>query len=158
MFRFFQQLGAAGLIKGSYIGTDATNAGYINSTSAGINVPEARQNGYAYNTRWQGRLAGSTQRFGGNLGHYIQYFYAPAITTGAANVGAFTMTPADMLRFDTKFDDGLPGTGMINSWKGDGTTTFCTTAAGVAPPGDAGATYNLSDTNQDCGIFWLRVF
>ncbi|MEJ0010944.1 MAG: hypothetical protein WDN72_11060 [Alphaproteobacteria bacterium] len=47
---------------------------------------------------------------------------------------------------------------MIISWKGNGTTSFCASTAGVAPPGDAGATYNLSDTTADCKIYWSRVF
>ncbi|MEJ0010470.1 MAG: type II secretion system protein [Alphaproteobacteria bacterium] len=137
MFRFYQQLGAAGLIKGSYTGTAGTNSGYVNMFSAGANMPEARQSGYGFLLLWSSS-AGSASNFAYSPNHEIVYAYAPAITSGAANYTTYTMTPADMLRLDSKFDDGLPGTGIIVTAKGNGTTYLCTNKAGVAPPGDAG--------------------
>ncbi|MEJ0009746.1 MAG: prepilin-type N-terminal cleavage/methylation domain-containing protein [Alphaproteobacteria bacterium] len=160
--RFYQQLGAAGLIKGSYTGANATLSSYINAFTAGVSLPEARQSGYGYLTTWNNYQAGSTSTFATNYGHYVEYIYAPAITSGSANASVFTQTPADMARFDAKFDDGLPGTGtVVTPNKGDGTTNFCTKAAGIAPPADLSAAnnlYNLSDTNTDCALYWLRVF
>ncbi|MEJ0010985.1 MAG: prepilin-type N-terminal cleavage/methylation domain-containing protein [Alphaproteobacteria bacterium] len=157
VYRFFQQLSAASLIKGRYTGAVGTASSYINVWVAGVDIPEARQNGYGYFTLWSSYSAGSATDFAGNYGQYIIYEYAPAITSGSTNYSARTMTPADMLRLDSKFDDGLPGTGTIISWKGDGTTTFCATAAGVVPPGDAGTTYNLNDKNPDCKLYWVRA-
>ncbi|MEJ0009838.1 MAG: prepilin-type N-terminal cleavage/methylation domain-containing protein [Alphaproteobacteria bacterium] len=158
-YRFFQQLGAAGLIKGSYTGVAGTTSGYVNARVAGVNIPEARQSGYGYLVSWNAYGAGDALNFSFNWGEHVGYYRAPATTSGAAVAGPqWVMTPADMLRFDSKFDDGLPGTGIITGSKGDGATNFCTTAAGIAPPGDAGATYNLNDTNIDCRLNWLRVF
>ncbi len=157
LFRFYQHLAAAGLIKGTYTGVSGTTSGYVNIQVAGVNIPEGRQTGYGLGTMWWG-TTGSASKFAVNSSNTIWYYYAPALTSGASSVLSSVITPADMLRFDSKFDDGLPGTGIILSTKGNGTTNLCTTAAGVAPPGDAGATYNLSDTNQDCALYWVHVF
>ncbi|MEJ0009728.1 MAG: prepilin-type N-terminal cleavage/methylation domain-containing protein [Alphaproteobacteria bacterium] len=40
VFRFYQQLGAAGLIKGNYTGVNGTALGYARSFVAGVNIPK----------------------------------------------------------------------------------------------------------------------
>jgi hypothetical protein len=72
--------------------------------------------------------------------------------------GSWPLTPQEAWNIDTKLDDGIASSGFIISTKGNGTNTNCTTYAGVAPPGDTGANYLLSNTSKDCGIFFVRVF
>ncbi|MEJ0010552.1 MAG: prepilin-type N-terminal cleavage/methylation domain-containing protein [Alphaproteobacteria bacterium] len=156
MFRFYQQLGAAGLIKGNYTGTSGTNSSYTNGDVATVNMPETHRAGTVMFVGYSTGFAGNASLFAYSSGHVMYFIYAPPAT--GATLNSYIFTPSDDSRLDAKFDDGFPGTGLLVSNKGDGTANFCTNKAGTAPPGDAGAIYNLSDGNIDCNMTYLRVF
>jgi len=144
--RFWQQLSNAGLIEGNYCGANATQCGQSTGIAIGVNVPPSKfPNAYWY-AAWIGVSAGSTTGFAGNYGNLMRV------------AGNSNFQPIDAYQFDSKFDDGLPGSGAIISYKGDGISSFCTTAAGVAPPGDVGATYKISNINPDCYFNFVRAF
>lgn len=130
-FRYWQHLSNAGLIQGRYIGTDARNSNPSNSYQiAGLNMPQSK---VASNAYWMSQYSspdpGSTGNFasaGGNNFRIASYY-----------------TPEEAWNIDTKIDDGFPGTGKMRSFKGYLSQPI-TTAAEVAPPADAGATYNFA--------------
>ena len=73
----------------------------------------------------------------------------------AAVSGSYALRPEEAWNIDTKIDDGKAATGLFIPYiKGDGTNTNCTTFAGVAPPGDTGLDYALSNTNKDCSAMF----
>ena len=54
---------------------------------------------------------------------------------------------------DKKIDDGLPGKGKLISLKGS--TEHCTTTPATSPPGDGGATYDVSYSTKECTeLYW----
>ena len=158
-FRFWQHLANAGLIEGNFTGV--AGSGYV----PGSNVPLSKiSNNYfsaAPSPAYTGAgsttyYAGNTIIFAGDYGkNYFGYSSANGTTTTA---GSLALSPADAWNIDTKLDDGVPGTGSLIVFKGDGTNTFCTSAAGVAPPTDAGATYKLTNSNKDCLLYFVRAF
>ncbi|MEJ0011000.1 MAG: prepilin-type N-terminal cleavage/methylation domain-containing protein [Alphaproteobacteria bacterium] len=159
-YRFFQQLGAAGLIKGSYTGTNGTNSGYVNGWVAGVNMPEARQSSYGHIANWFRPQCGKRRLFCGELGPCNSLCKGP---THHQRRGGLDARHPDACRHvplrleirrraaRQRCDHQLGRAPMQR-------TIPCTNKAGVAPPADAGATYNLNDGNQDCEIWWLRVF
>lgn len=135
MYLIWKHLANAQLIEGRYIGTDATNSGDPSSVVPAKNMPSTKMSSSGY---WQigyVSLAGDALNFALPSG-------SPLALYGAS------LTPADAWNIDTKVDDGLPGTGKIIVKK------LCSTAAGVAPPGDATAKYDLSGTTTNCRI-WM---
>lgn len=149
--RFWQHLSNAGLIEGNYSGF-ANAAGIVvpRPVTSPSNMPASKM-GSSY---WipsgnpvGAPCAGSTTTFTSSgrgprltiMGTAPLYFAAP----GAALI----FKPEEMWNIDTKLDDGRPGTGVVTSNKTD-----CSSASGVAPPGDANASYALTNSNKVCGI------
>ena len=155
--RFWQHLANAGLIEGQYSGVGGA------PWTAGTNVPPSKLSGayWAVSTGFgftaEGGTtyyAGDTIKFAADYGKTTLLLNTVAGSTSTA--GSYPLKPEEAWNIDTKMDDGNPMTGFIMPVKGDGTNTFCTTNAGTAPPGDAGSTYKLSNTNKDCMIYFLR--
>lgn len=150
-YRNWQHLSNAGLIEGRYTGTrDA--AGSV----PGLNIPATRFTNVGWNMLTIGVQAGNANTFtatdyGNTLSTYALYGFA-------STAGSFPFKPEEAWNMDSKVDDGLPVTGSVLSNKGNGTATYCTTAAGVAPPGDVGSTYRLDNPNTDCIIIFRRAY
>lgn len=144
--RFWKHLSNAGLVEGQF-----TQIGPI--ALAGVNILQAR---IASNAGWwvgHQNVSGSANVFDGAYGNSMNLFQrtSPATVRGV-------MTGAEAWNVDTKADDGKPGLGKVIS---NYSATYsdagvaCTTAATGAD--FATATYQLSTTTKDCGLFWLRL-
>lgn len=135
-FRFWQHLANAGMIEGQYTGTDGRNSNASFSANVGrLNMPASKTgNSIYWWAYWDVAAAGTTVNFASPGGNKFRI-----TTTGST--GAYN--PEEAWNVDTKMDDGFPGSGKMMTFKGDATTPV-TSAYGVAPPGDAGATYNFA--------------
>jgi prepilin-type N-terminal cleavage/methylation domain-containing protein len=144
-YRVWQHLANAKLINGIFIGTMGINDGYTAIDVPNINVPRSRLSNDAY---W------STSYYTGSSGNSTSFGFprANGMILSSTNIvsGQGSLTPEETWNIDRKIDDGLPGTGKLRVFKGDGSTFNCTSAGGVAPPADAGATYNLASTEKVC--------
>ncbi|MEJ0010496.1 MAG: prepilin-type N-terminal cleavage/methylation domain-containing protein [Alphaproteobacteria bacterium] len=114
--RFYQQLGAAGLIKGQYTGTKGTASGYASNWVSGVTMPETHRTAVGLRTDYSTGAAGDAANFASPPGQYLEFVYGPAVAGVAQN--ALIFTPEEALRMDTKYDDGLPATGTIFNNKG----------------------------------------
>lgn len=139
-FRFWQHLANAGMIEGAYDGVTAYGPSKLARTSWGM---------WNYQS-----FAGNIYLFRGMNGNVLNINGPGALTTA----DSFPLRPEEAWNIDTKMDDGLPGTGSINSFKGDGVATFCTNVAGVGPSGEAGGTYLLTNRNRDCYLLFRQSF
>lgn len=83
---------------------------------------------------------------GGFSGHYGHFFVFGRSQGGHPWYGI--MPPEDAFSFDTKYDDGLPGTGTFSTLaQGSPFTPNCATTTNPST-----ATYNLSYTGKDCSF------
>ena len=156
-YLFWKHLANAGLIEGSYSG--------INAQTLGVTVPPSKvsmaywvaRNGLGYTSEGGTTvMTGDTTDYGVDYGRNEFRFRNATSSNATANVNP--LKPEELWNIDTKIDDGLPGSGKLIAQKGDGVNAFCTTAAGVAPPGDAGSTYKLSNSNKDCFFDYGNAF
>lgn len=139
--RFWQHLALAGLIEGAYNGQSGV--------TVGLNTPRSKISGATWRILGgPGYTAGDAYGFGGTYGNAMYFYHA---TSGAL------LKPEEAWNIDTKMDDGAPGSGKVYGIKGDGTTIICTTGDNVAPPGDANATYVLSNSNKGCSLVFLQA-
>jgi len=137
---FWQHLSLAGLIEGSYSGIkDTTFFGLV----AGVNAPQTISNGgVSYITSPQAGVTG--------WNYDSPSLCCSAFGIGTSDSGGLFGSPllsaSEALSIDTKYDDGMPGTGQIieNSWNGWGNPN-CTT-------GTAWNTkqYDTSDNSVQC--------
>ncbi len=157
--RFWQHLANAGLIEGQYTGVLASG-----TCTVGI-VPMGKMSGSCW-LAYPGKgwaagagntyYAGDTGSFAGDYGKSELVY--KSLTASTSTAGSYPLKPEEAWNIDTKMDDGNPATGSVMGIKGDGTNTNCTSFAGVAPPGDAGATYKLSNSSKDCALYFVRAF
>lgn len=134
-FGFWKHLANAGLIEGSY-----SNVG-VYPPVAGTNVPRSRINN--------------------------AFFFVSSLSPGYSDTNYFTFEPPtnfmvftttnyavgalkaeEAWNLDTKMDDGKPGLGAVK------TTKRATCSANTAT--DAGATYALSQTANECELVFLN--
>ncbi|MDX2095821.1 MAG: prepilin-type N-terminal cleavage/methylation domain-containing protein [Alphaproteobacteria bacterium] len=145
---FWQHLSNAGLIPGAYAGVHGAMAGGTRFFP-GVNVPKSRLSSVNF---WfaQGTIpaASTTTFFAETSGNRL--------ILGFNNGANPSISPEDAYTIDSKIDDGLPGTGVLTTTKGDGVATFCTSVAGTLT--DAGATYVLTNTKKDCTLLFPRPF
>lgn len=149
-YRFWQHLANAGLIEGNYTGSHTTGA------VIGRGVPGSRMS----NARWTVSAygaphTGSISIFGGDWHNYMT-LNAVGFATGTSGTAALKAEEA--WNIDTKMDDGVPGIGKIVANKGLTMGNYCTSAANIIAPGDAGATYMLTRTAKECYLNFLRAF
>lgn len=142
--RFWQHLANAGLIEGQYVGT------YYNSPAyrVGKNVPATKMQNIIIAPWYEGSFPATTTGFAGNWGNALEFYSLDG------NVFS-TFKPEEAWNIDTKYDDGLPGTGKITANKGDATYPCTTNANNIS---DTGAQYSLSNTNFVCTFFLTNAF
>jgi len=122
--RSWQHLGNAGILPGSYTGINGSAPIYAGN----VNVPKTSVGGSSYwFISYYTYINASAASFDIPAGHRL------SLITGLTTEESFVI--------DQKIDDGDPANGNVTVGKNH------TTAAGVAPPGDAGATYDLTSTD-----------
>lgn len=130
--RAWQHLANADLISGTYTGV--FGSGYV----PGENTPRTSVGGSSYwYIEYRDVFAGDTMSFP---------------RTKAYNVLSIVLgtTPVESYIIDQKIDDGDPQRGYVVTSKSN------TTAAGIAPPGDANAEYDLT-SNVVAGILKFNL-
>lgn len=138
--RYFQQLANAGLITGSYTGTQATYSGYPIAYAPGVNAPTSRLGtGSFWYVTYQAAYLGSTTNFASGGGNMIRI----------TNIITSNFTPEENWNLDTKLDDGKPQYGRMMAYKGDAGYP-CTTTFGQPISADANSEFNFSVKTRVC--------
>lgn len=139
--RFWQHLANAGLIEGSFTGQSGSN-------------PLSKLTKGNWVAGYQLTATGTSRYFAADYGNYLRF----NSTTGNNGVAdSYALKPEEAWNIDTKVDDGNPATGIVMPDKGNGAQTFCTSVAGIVPPGDIPATYLLTNSNRDCYLFFRNT-
>ncbi len=150
MFQFWRQLALAGMIEGSYTGL--AQSGGAHDSVAGTNVPQSKISNAAFNAYFYGFQIGSPDFYEVNIGNAFLFggfvlnssFYAPILK------------PEDAWGIDTKLDDGKPARGKIIAryWN-----NLCAAADdGTHASNDLNASYKVSDTTNQCALFFIQAF
>jgi prepilin-type N-terminal cleavage/methylation domain-containing protein len=156
-YHSWQHLALAGLIEGSYTAADAQIPGTTVPKSKIANSYFHARNGNNYGGVGTGTVsAGDGGTYNADFGINMFRFRSSTWDTNASNTAA--LRPDEAWDIDKKVDDGLPGSGIVIAQKGNGTTVFCTSAAGVAPPSDVNSTYRLDINARDCVIDFAKAF
>lgn len=146
-YRAWQHLANAGLIEGIYSGRATGGPGSFTSTPS--NVPRSRFANTGYSIRYQSTtpVGGSGERFAGKSGNLL---HVGRMNTGYNAGGVFP--PEDQYNIDMKMDDGKPGLGTVQSYKGSGAlNTGCTTS-----DIEATADYAFNEGGPVCHVvYWL---
>jgi len=150
-FRFWQQLGSAGLINGNYTGI--SGSGSTNDFIMGVNVPAAAIKGAMFGFRYVNLVGVSS------TGNY-QKNYGQSFRLGSKvpNAGASypIFTPAEAFAFDQKIDDGKPASGIAyatNPIYPFGNQDACTTSVNDT---DFTGNYNFSSVAISCS-FYIKI-
>jgi prepilin-type N-terminal cleavage/methylation domain-containing protein len=145
IFRFWQHLANAGLINGDFTGV--AGSGGAQHHIIGENCPVAK---YGDGVGWAVREVMDNYTGTGSL--WTQYPSGNLMRLGRESTNSFlggsAFAPEDAWNIDTKVDDGKPGQGLIwaRAWQD------CTTA--TAGDQQDTAEYNLSNSSQDCMLFF----
>jgi prepilin-type N-terminal cleavage/methylation domain-containing protein len=117
---FWQHLANAGLIAGSYSGSESSGGDGFYSIP-GTNVPTSKVRGGGYSIVWVGNYPAdyccAAGMFAANYGHII--IFGAQNSWGAGQTNAAVLTAVEAASIDAKIDDGLPGTGNVMGFTGD---------------------------------------
>ncbi len=142
-FRFWQHLANAGLIEGQYNGVSGSGSAY--DATIGTNVPRSRIANAGFSVIGKGTApTGDANFFPGYFGNIL--------TFGAKRVNDITvdpiLKPEEAWNIDSKLDDGLPGTGFVQSMISTAAVApGCTTTAVSST-----STYALNSTGTLCNL------
>ena len=146
-FRFWQHLANAGLIEGLYTGVGDPGVG---DAVIGQNIPRSKIGG-GYYSAWLGELSGNATYFDGSYGNIIHL----GMDSAAAWPSAGIVAPEEAWNIDTKMDDGLPGQGVMQSWKNTSPAPWDSSCSTTDDP--ATAEYALS-VSQSCSFMFLMPY
>lgn len=147
-FAFWKHLSDAQMIQGAYTGITGTGGRGVDHV-IGVNCPASRLSGAGFSITWLGVPPSD----------YVQFFvgsYGHILLVGSYNAGDWTDNPAftaqEAQAIDSKYDDGLPGTGNITAFT---SVVFpnCVTTSNPAT-----AAYNISTTGPQCSVFYKTGF
>lgn len=149
LFLAFQHLAKAGYIDGNYSGATTGGGGTFYAT-AGTNVPlMAVKNVSAildHPNALNGNVSGENPYFDGLYGHVLRV--AGLLPNANGLPGTGFMSPQTALRLDSKFDDGVPNSGWIET--GNATALpNCSISSGTL--------YSVSYTADDACYFIMRI-
>ena len=152
-YLFWQHLANAGLIAGQYTGITGYfpdgACNYPTYVSPGINapVPNIGSSGAGIETFWAG--GGDSCFFPGSFGHVFM-LGGTLVNHGATDP---LLSTGDALYLDQKVDDGLPGTGWVQSWT-DSCQAPCATTSNAST-----AKYDLTLTGPGhCNLVFSNVY
>jgi len=142
----WNQLANAQLIQGTYTGVAGANSAWEHII--GTNCPASKIKNGGFGINYIGvRNSSDTTWFTGNYGHAIIFGgYVSGDTVGSA-----VLAGAEALAIDKKFDDALPATGNIVTFKSSSPTCATTTT-----PSTAG--YNTTGTGEVCAVAYITGF
>ena len=151
-YHAWQHLANAGLIKGSYSGVPGPLSGPslgILDDTIGVNIPASALMGAGYVISWSNPtpLNNVANVFPATAGyHYIQLGMDDGGITSGTNgsLDAPALSVAEAFALDAKVDDGLPGTGSVQSWAHNSTAPNCATGS------DATAQYDNTKSGLQC--------
>lgn len=135
-FTFWQHLGRAGLIEGSYNGMGE-------ALTPGLNVLGSK----LPNAGW--RIL-DFRNFGGTAQAYA-LDYGVTFYLAELSVGGGVLTPPEAWNIDTKIDDGRPAYGTVIA----GRFPWCTTSTSQT---DRAGNYALTSSNRDCGLYFSKIY
>ena len=148
MLRAWQHLADAGFIKGAYAGI----SGYTHTV--GTNCPGSSVKAGGFGLRYIGSILNTNDyMFPGTYGHVLFFSGLQLLDLGATTTGQYdyTLSGDEAHALDAKFDDGLPISGTIRTWKKYGSSVLCATAA------DSTATYTTA-TGLTCSLLIITGF
>ena len=153
-YRAWQQLAMAGLIEGSYAGT--ISSGLVTPV-IGTDIPKSKVAGSAGWTFTALSRNSSTEigPYSDVANVFSDYLFLGVNTKTNNWANQFFLKPEDVWNIDTKMDDGLPGTGIVNAGRlsvasGVGGSGQCTTTNVSST-----AAYDFSNSAPQCDIAFL---
>lgn len=163
VFGFWEHLGRAGLIEGSYNGA-ANNATYsstaISTAAATTNTPR----GKLANTTWSILSIGTV---GVGSAVYFDSTYGNAFFFGGGTVAGTptaVLRPEEAWNIDLKMDDGAPASGSVLSLESQGSATVtaasagCSTLASSTTVSLTASAYTLVATGANCSLIFKSGF
>lgn len=151
LFRFWQHLGYAGLIEGSYTGVPAASTYATLGSVIGQNIPNARLGNAGWSILYIGPITvTSTTYFEGS---YNNAFLLGSPSTTTQSTGA-VLKPEEAWNIDSKLDDGKPATGAISPFESQGGTTSsaCSDIAASNSASMTASNYSLTNTGVNCSL------
>jgi type II secretory pathway pseudopilin PulG len=147
-FTFWQHMANAQMIRGQYTGIAGTLGG--GAHVIGVNCPAVRIDGTGLGIQYTGITHGVTGWFNGSFGHtFFLGLYHSGSPGSIPDYPSFTTSEA--LALDTKYDDGLPGTGNIVVYTPAWSANCATSAASTAQ-------YKVSATGLQCSMIFVTGF
>ncbi len=137
MFRAWQHMANAGLIEGTYTGTEGTAAAGYHAIP-GVNSPRIKLSNGGVGIFYLGSIISQTNNFDGNYGNVFVY----GATHPSQMPANPLFKPEEAWNIDTKLDDGKPGFGTITTYKH---VTTCY---------DDTSNYNYDDTAVRCALIF----
>lgn len=144
MFRAWQQLNLAGLVEGSYTGTNGGGTGCGSTCDAviGTNTPASKitNAGFSFYRIGDDTVADATNFFDTKLNPSNTIVLGADLTNFWTN-GPTVLKPEEAWNIDSKMDDGQPQNGKLHTYKNSSCTTTTSSAT---------AAYALSTSSQNC--------
>jgi prepilin-type N-terminal cleavage/methylation domain-containing protein len=160
-FRFWQQLANAGLWKGQFTGTPTSGNTTDFYAIVGVNIPPVKMSpdmGYFVNFYYA--ASWGNWWFGGNYGNFIEVG-EPYLEKCSFCYFAYPfLTPQQAFAIDSKYDDGMPATGLIMvnyavGAKGNPAAWRPCYTGALGPT----AVYNTADTTDIyCNLLFTHAF
>ncbi len=143
--RFWQHLANAGLISGTFSGSDGTTAPY--HAVIGENVPTSKASGAGWSVEHPcfGTNAVCTNL---DLDWGNVWYVGAQHSSYYSTIGFFTAE--EIWNLDKKMDDGMPNSGRL--WRGDAS---CAESSDLEDPS---INYDLDDTSSLCHIKFVKAF
>lgn len=132
-YRGWQQLATAGMVKGKFSGVSNTIRTEWGNTP-NVNAPGSKLDKRASWTlrSFADDYAGDAEWFPTKAGNFLMIGASRTNSVVNMNSADAVFTPGEALLIDRKQDDGIPGTGTVTSFRGDGTLNDNCTSGGAA--------------------------
>ena len=145
--RYWQHLANAGMIPGKYTGRGADLTPTQENSYPGLNAPVLRLSGATFSLRYIPYYL----VYGAQTVYFTAQKYEHSYYLGVNQFGAI-LTPEESFLFDTKVDDGIPGTGSVTTYPNIASppSWMPSTCATTAVP--ATAVYDLANTSRICAL------
>lgn len=151
VFMFWQHLALAGLINGQFSGE--AGAGSVEDSYVNVNVPSSKYSSGGWSVAYADEgETNPSDCFDLDYGNY--YHFGSKIDDW--EMGGELLTPEQAWNIDTKFDDGKPGKGNVIARYWDEACSIADTA-GTEANDNFEASYNLSETSEQCALFFRNA-